>query len=166
MDVLQTLLVTVAIFTVLVTGYLLASGSGLAKAQKRRVQALRYRHSESVDAKVDAQFRRAIAARKPKTFKVAGSGSRIEALAVRLDRTGKGWSVSQYLYMSAGIALFIAVLIFIKSGALLLSLGIGMFIGAGLPHLVVGFFIKKRTNAFITKFPDGIELLVRGLRLG
>ncbi|SHN56426.1 type II secretion system F family protein [Erythrobacter sanguineus] len=166
MDVLQTLLVTVAIFTVLVAGYLLASGSGLAKAQKRRVQALRYRHSESVDAKVDAQFRRAIAARKPKTFKVAGSGSRIEALAVRLDRTGKGWSVSQYLYMSAGIALFIAVLIFIKSGALLLSLGIGMFIGAGLPHLVVGFFIKKRTNAFITKFPDGIELLVRGLRSG
>ncbi|MCR9179852.1 MAG: type II secretion system F family protein [Erythrobacteraceae bacterium] len=166
MDVLQTLLVTVAIFTVLVAGYLLASGSGLAKAQKRRVQALRYRHSESVDAKVDAQFRRAIAARKPKTFKVAGSGSRIEALAVRLDRTGKGWSVSQYLYMSAGIALAIAVLIFIKSGALLLSLGIGMFIGAGLPHLVVGFFIKKRTNAFITKFPDGIELLVRGLRSG
>jgi tight adherence protein B len=166
MDVLQTLLVTVAIFTVLVAGYLLASGSGLAKAQKRRVQALRYRHSESVDAKVDAQFRRAIAARKPKTFKVAGSGSRIEALAVRLDRTGKGWSVSQYLYMSAGIALVIAVLIFIKSGALLLSLGIGMLIGAGLPHLVVGFFIKKRTNAFITKFPDGIELLVRGLRSG
>jgi tight adherence protein B len=166
MDVLQTLLVTVAIFTVLVAGYLLASGSGLAKAQKRRVQALRYRHSESVDAKVDAQFRRAIAARKPKTFKVAGSGSRIEALAVRLDRTGKGWSVSQYLYMSAGIALVIAVLIFIKSDALLLSLGIGMFIGAGLPHLVVGFFIKKRTNAFITKFPDGIELLVRGLRSG
>jgi len=166
MDFLQTLLVTLAIFTVLVVGYLLATGTGVAKAQKRRMQALRYRHSESVDAKVDAQFKRAIAARKPKAYKIAGSGSRTEALAVRLDRTGKKWSVSQYIYVSAGIALAIAVLIFLQSGALLLALGVGMFVGAGLPHLVVGFFISRRTNAFVTKFPDAIELLVRGLRSG
>jgi len=166
MDFLQTLLVTLAIFTVLVVGYLLATGTGVAKAQKRRMQALRYRHSESVGAKVDAQFKRAIAARKPKAYKIAGSGSRTEALAVRLDRTGKKWSVSQYIYVSAGIALAIAVLIFLQSGALLLALGVGMFVCAGLPHLVVGFFISRRTNAFVTKFPDAIELLVRGLRSG
>jgi tight adherence protein B len=130
------------------------------------MQALRYRHSESVDAKVDAQFKRAIAARKPKSFKVAGSGSRMEALAVRLDRTGKGWTVSQYIYSSIGLALAVAVVIFIQSGALLLSLGIGAAVGAGIPHLVVNFFINKRTNAFVSKFPDALELLVRGLRSG
>jgi tight adherence protein B len=166
MDFLQTLLITLVIFTVLVVGYLLATGSGASKAQKRRMQALRYRHSESLDAKVDAQFKRAIAARKPKTYKVAGSGSRMEALAVRLDRTGKGWKVSQYLYISIGIALAVAVLVFIQSGAALLSLGVGAAAGAGLPHLVVGFHIKKRTNAFVSKFPDALELLVRGLRSG
>ena len=42
----------------------------------------------------------------------------------------------------------------------------GRQLGAGLPHMVVGYLINKRTNAFITKFPDGIELLVRGLRSG
>lgn len=166
MDFLQTLLITLVIFTVLVIGYLLATGSGASKAQKRRMQALRYRHSESLDAKVDAQFKRAIAARKPKTYKVAGSGSRMEALAVRLDRTGKGWKVSQYIYISIGIALAVAVLVFIQSGAALLSLGVGAAAGAGLPHLVVGFHIKKRTNAFVSKFPDALELLVRGLRSG
>ncbi|MBI1403417.1 MAG: pilus assembly protein TadB [Porphyrobacter sp.] len=166
MDFLQTLLITLVIFTVLVVGYLLATGSGASKAQKRRMQSLRYRHSESVDAKVDAQFKRAIAARKPKAYKVAGSGSRIEALAVRLNRTGKGWTVSNYIYASVGLALAIAVLIFIQSGALLLSLGIGAAVGAGIPHLVVGFFIGKRTNAFVSKFPDALELLVRGLRSG
>ena len=102
----------------------------------------------------------------PRPTRSAGSGSRTEALAVRLDRTGKKWSVSQYIYVSAGIALAIAVLIFLQSGALLLALGVGMFVGAGLPHLVVGFFISRRTNAFVTKFPDAIELLVRGLRSG
>jgi tight adherence protein B len=166
MDFLQTLLITLVIFTVLVVGYLLATGTGASKAQKRRMQALRYRHSESLDAKVDAQFKRAIAARKPKTYKVAGSGSRMEALAVRLDRTGKGWKVSQYLYISIGIALAVAVLVFIQSGAALLALGVGAAAGAGLPHLVVGFHIKKRTNAFVSKFPDALELLVRGLRSG
>jgi len=166
MDILQTLLITLVIFSVLVIGYMLFAGSGVSKAQKRRMQALRYRHSESVDAKVDAQFKRAIAARKPKSFKVAGSGSRMEALAVRLDRTGKGWTVSQYIYSSIGLALAVAVVIFIQSGALLLSLGIGAAVGAGIPHLVVNFFINKRTNAFVSKFPDALELLVRGLRSG
>jgi len=166
MDIIQTLLITLVIFAMLVLGYSAIAGSGASKSQKRRMQALRYRHSESVDAKVDAQFKRAVAARKPKSFKVAGSGSRSEALAVRLNRTGKGWSVSQYLYASGGLAMGIAVVIFALSRAPLLSLGVGLLIGAGLPHMVVGYLINKRTNNFITKFPDGIELLVRGLRSG
>jgi tight adherence protein B len=39
-------------------------------------------------------------------------------------------------------------------------------VGAGLPHLVVGSLIKRRLNDFTAKFPDAIELLVRGLRSG
>lgn len=166
MDFFQTLLITLVIFSVLVMGYALIAGSGAKKAQKRRVEALRYRHSDSLDAKVDAQFKRAIAARKPKTHKIAGSGSRTEALAVRLNRTGKPWTVTQYLYTSIGLALGVAVVVFVLSRAPLLSLGVGVFLGAGLPHFWVGRLINKRTNAFITKFPDGIELLVRGLRSG
>jgi tight adherence protein B len=166
MDFLQTLIITLTIFTVLVLGYTLVAGSGASKSQKRRMQAVRYRHSESLDAKVDAQFKRAIAARKPKSYKVAGSGSRTEALAVRLNRTGKGWTVSQYIYASLGLGVAIAAVVFMFSRAPLLSLGVGALVGAGLPHMWVGRLINKRTNQFITKFPDGIELLVRGLRSG
>jgi tight adherence protein B len=166
MDFFQTLLITLVIFTVLVMGYAAFAGSGAAKATKRRIQALRYRHSESLDAKVDAQFRRAIAARKPKAYKVAGSGSRLEALAVRLNRTGRSWTVSQYIYASIGLTLAVAVVVFTMSRAPVLSLGVGLFVGAGLPHLAVNWLINKRTNAFVSKFPDGIELLVRGLRSG
>jgi len=166
MDFLDTLLITAVIFTVLVVGYLLVTGSGAAKAQKRRMQALRYRHSESVDAKVDAQFRRAIAARKPKNYKLAGSGSRLEALAVRLDRTGKGWTLTQYAYASVGLAVAVAVLVYVQLGTLMLALGLGLAVGAGLPHLLVSYFISRRTNQFVSKFPDGLELLVRGLRSG
>ena len=166
MDFTQTLLITGAIFIVIVGAYALLTGSGAGKSQKRRLDALRYRHSESTDTKVESQLKKAIAARRPKTHRVAGSGSRMEALAMRLDRTGKGWTITQYLYASAGLALVIALAIFMQSGAFLLSLGVGLVIGAGIPHLVVGRFITKRTNAFNAKFPDGIELLVRGLRSG
>ncbi|WP_298301607.1 type II secretion system F family protein [uncultured Erythrobacter sp.] len=166
MDILQTLLITVVIFLVIVGGYLLLSTPSVGKAQKRRLQSLRYRHSENTDTKVESQLKKAIAARRPKAHRVAGSASRTEALEMRLERTGKGWTLSQYIYASLGLSLFVAVLIYLQSGAALLSLGIGAVIGLGLPHLVVGFFIKKRTNNFVAKFPDGIELLVRGLRSG
>lgn len=166
MALLQTLLITLAIFAVLIVGYSLVNDSGATKAQKRRMQALRYRHSESLDAKVDAQFKRAIAARKPKTYRVAGSGSRAEALAVRLERTGKNWTISQYIYASVGLGLVVAGVMFVFTRAPLLSLGLGLVLGAGLPHMVVSKLINRRTEAFISKFPDGIELLVRGLRSG
>jgi tight adherence protein B len=97
---------------------------------------------------------------------VPGSGSRLEALAVRLARTGKGWTVSQYLYTSIGLALAVAVLVFLQSRAPLLAPAIGAAAGAGVPHLVVNVLISKRTNAFVSKFPDALELLVRGLRSG
>jgi len=52
------------------------------------------------------------------------------------------------------------------SGDLPLGLALGLVAGAGLPHMVVNFLIKKRYNDFTNKFPDAIELLVRGLRSG
>jgi tight adherence protein B len=83
-----------------------------------------------------------------------------------LNRTGKGWTLSQYLYASIGIAVTVAVVVFLRSGAPLFSLGLGLLLGAGIPHMAVNFFIKRRSNAFTSKFPDAIELLVRGLRSG
>jgi tight adherence protein B len=166
MNFIDTLLITLVIFTVLVAGFVLIGGANAGKAQKRRLEALRYRHAESADAKVEAQFKRALAARRPSRHVVAGSGSRIEALALRLDRTGKPWTLSQYFYSSLGLGLVVAVLLFLQSGALPLSLIVGVVVGAGVPHMVVGYLVKKRTNQFNGKFPDAIELLVRGLRSG
>jgi tight adherence protein B len=166
MSIFQLLLVGGGLMSLMVIGYTLLSGPSPARESQRRMQAMRYRHSESTDTKVESQLKKAIAARKPKMHKVAGSGSRAEALAVRLDRTGKAWTVTQYFYTTLGIALAVAVLVYLRSGAAILSLGVGLVFGAGIPHFMVNFFIKKRTNEFNSKFPDAIELLVRGLRSG
>lgn len=166
MSIPQLLLIAVGLMAFMVLGYLAFAGPSPAKESARRLQSVRYRHSESTIDKVEAQLKKAVAARKPKMHQIAGSESRIAALALRLHRTGKPWTLAQYFYASGGLAVVVAVLVFLKTGSAPLSLGIGLLVGAGLPHMVVGFFIKKRTNEFTAKFPDAIELLVRGLRSG
>ncbi len=166
MSIIQVILFAAGLMTIMILGALALGGRSPAKESQRRLQAVRYRHSESTNAKVESQLKKAIAARKPKMHKIAGSASRIEALALRLERTGRPWTVTQYLYVSLGLALALAVLIYFKTGAAMLSLGIGVLFGAGLPHMAVGYFIKKRLADFNAKFPDAIELLVRGLRSG
>jgi tight adherence protein B len=166
MNILQLLLIGVGLMAVMALGYLAFAGPSATKAGARRLQSVRYRHSESTTDKVESQLKKAIAARKPKMYKIAGSSSRVEALQVRLTRTGKNWTLSQYLYASLGLALAVTMILYLRSGAALFSLGIGILCGAGIPHMVVNHFIKRRINRFNAKFPDAIELLVRGLRSG
>lgn len=166
MSIMQLLLIAFGLMAIMVLGYSAFAGPSAAKESARRLKAVRYRHSESAVDKVEAQLKKAVAARKPQLHAIAGSQSRIAALSLRLHRTGKGWTITQYLYASLGVMLAVTVILFLRTGAALLSLGIGLVIGAGLPHLVVSFFVKKRTAKFTAKFPDAIELLVRGLRSG
>lgn len=163
---MQLLVMAVGLMAVLGMTYAALSGPSASKASQRRLQAMRFRHSDSANDKVEALYRKAVAARKPKVHQIAGSNSRIEALALRLHRTGKGWTLQQYLYTSLGLTMVIAIIVYLKSAALPLSLGVGLLIGVGLPHMVVGHFIKKRGSQFTNKFADAIDLLVRGLRSG
>ena len=163
---IQLMLVLVGVIMMAGLGFAAFAGPSSGKAGNRRLQQIRYRHSESTAAKVESQLKKAIAARKPTAHRVAGSSSRVEALAVRLEKTGKKWTLTHYAYASLGLGVAVALLIFLKSGAFLLSLGIGVLVGAGLPHMVVGKLIKKRVTQFNAKFADAIELLVRGLRSG
>lgn len=166
MFTLQLVLLVGGLATFVVLLYSAFAGPSAAKESSRRLQSVRYRHSDSTTDKVESQLKKAIAARRPKAHRVAGSGSRIDALGVRLHRSGKKWTIAQYIYTSIGIGLTVSVLIYLKTGAGLLSLGVGILLGAGIPHMALNWMIKRRTEAFTSKFPDAIELLVRGLRSG
>ena len=98
MSIIQLLLVGGGLMALMVIGYIALSGKSPAKEGQRRLQSVRYRHSESTKDRVESQLKKAIAARKPKFHKVRVAGSRSEALAIRLERTGKGWTLSQYMY--------------------------------------------------------------------
>ena len=166
MDMAQFGIIALGMFAIMFIAYVVLYGSSASRAQTKRLQQIRFRHSENGEAKVEAQFKKAVAARRVKPHRIAGAGSKIAALSLRLERSGKDMTVNQYIYASIGIGVAVALPIVTVFGAPLLGLAVGAMMGAGVPHLAVKYLIAKRTKAFNTRFPDGIELLVRGLRAG
>jgi tight adherence protein B len=90
-----------------------------------------------------------------------------EELRARLMRTGRKFSVGDYVLACAGIALLFAALLFFLVGLpILVALVAGIALGAGIPHFVVGYMGRKRLDRFNAIFPDAIDLIVRALRSG
>src|SRR5687768_3837025 len=144
------------------------SGPSPQKALKRRMELVKERHADGVlAANAQAQIRKLMAAR---ASRVEGAFStlipRPALMRQRLEQTGKQISLGKYAMTSLGLALFVAALLMLRGAPLLLAFFAGLFVGVGLPHLVIGYLIKRRINKFNSNFPDAIELMVRGLRSG
>jgi tight adherence protein B len=148
-----------------VVAYLVLSPSS-ARATAKRLNAFKLRHSDSAQSQVEQQMRKAIAQRKPLSFSSGTEMSRTDRLRLRLNQTGKKWTLQQYLYASLGTVVVVAAVLFFRGAPSYLALAIGLLAGLGLPHFVVGFLIKRRIKNFTANFPDAIELLVRGLKSG
>ena len=143
------------------------AGPSPQKAGSRRLATVRERHSASAAVALEAKMRRITASRDTRMDDAVTRFLPNPAqLKKRLAMTGKSWTIGQYGLASLAIMLIVALLLWAKGMPLLLGLFVGLFVGAGLPHWLVGFFIKRRIAKFTAKFPDAIELLVRGLRSG
>jgi tight adherence protein B len=142
------------------------AGPSAARSSSRRLGALRMRHSDSADLKVELQMKKAVAARKPLVMSARAQMSRMDRLRLRMQQTGKHWTVKQYFSVTAGIIIVATGILLVRGAPLMLALGIGLVTGAGLPHFALGYLINKRVKTFTASFPDAIELLVRGLRSG
>ena len=141
-------------------------GPSAAKAQSKRVDQIKFRHSESANTKVEAQMRKAINSRRKQHRGADEKMSRIDMLAIRMERTGKKWPLSYFFYAVGGITLLVSGALLIKGAPLIMCLFVGLAAGFGIPHFAVGFLMKKRVAKFTASFPDAIDLLVRGLRSG
>ncbi len=163
---MQNLILATGAMLVLVMLALAFMGPNVGKATSRRLGVVKMRHSDSTDARVEQQMRKAVAARRPLIFSDGQHISRADKLRLRLAQTGKKWTMKQYLSASSGLAFVIMALLWLKGAPLYLALFAGLLIGAGLPHMVINFLINKRVKDFTANFPDAIELLVRGLKSG
>ena len=166
MDLMPVMLMAASAMTLVVLMTMLVRGPTSKRAGTRRLSSLRERHGPAAIG-AEAQLRRITtnnASRMDLAFgKVLPNRAQLQK---RLAMTGKDWKVGQYGAVTAGLAAALALLLYVKGLPLLLCLLVGVAVGVGLPHWLVGQTIKRRVAKFTTKFPDAIELLVRGLRSG
>lgn len=163
---MQNLIMAVGGILIVVLLALAFMGPNIGKLTAKRITAIKIRHSDSTDARVAQEMRKAVAARRPLIFSNGQQISRADKLRLRLAQTGKKWTLKQYLYASGALAFAIMALLMLKGAPLYFGLAAGLLIGAGLPHMIIGFLINKRIKDFTASFPDAIELLVRGLKSG
>jgi tight adherence protein B len=140
------------------------------RAKARRLAAVRGRHNVSGEAVVSEQVRKllmsraAIAKGKPTLMmRLVLDPHEIQR---RIEAAGKHWPVRHY-YIGSGLAAGIPFFALLIAGLpFWMALVCAAACGLGLPRMMLGIVARRRLAAFIARFPDAIELLVRGLRAG
>ncbi len=149
-------------------GFVAMRGPSPAKSLKRRIELVKERHGDSITGHAQAQIRKLMAQRS--TSKIESYASTLipkpALVRRRLEMTGRDISLGKYMIVCVGIAAFVMIALMFRGAPFLLSLMLGLFVGIGGPHFVIGYMIKRRVNKFTSNFPDAIELMVRGLRSG
>lgn len=88
-------------------------------------------------------------------------------LARRLSATGRPITITGYALGSVATLIMSITLMHLIGGmSLISSVLFGLSLCAGGPHFMVNRMIKRRVEGFEAKFPDAIDLMVRGLRSG
>ena len=142
-------------------------GPSASKNVKRRIELIRERHGDVLTGNAQAQIRKLFAERAGRLEGFAGTLIPKPALLrKRLEQTGKEITLGKYAMVCIGLIAFVTLALKFKGLPFLLSLLLGVFVGIGLPHFVIGKMIKRRLAKFNNNFPDAIELMVRGLRSG
>jgi tight adherence protein B len=91
----------------------------------------------------------------------------IGILRQRLERSGWRLKIGDFLLICLGLAAASGLGLFFSAGfSPLISAGLGLAIGIGLPNLVLQRRIARRMRKFVMLMPEGLDLIVRGIRSG
>ena len=140
------------------------------RALARRLSTVRGRYSVSGELAVNEQVRKLLASRaalvrKEKTLLNRFLPDPVD-ISIKIAAAGRKWTVQQY-FIGSGITAAVPFIGLIFVGlSFFMALIVGVAAGLALPRMFLNFLGKRRISQFITRFPDAIELLVRGLRAG
>lgn len=87
-------------------------------------------------------------------------------LKIALQQTGWSLNVTQFYIISIISAFLFAGATLAFGGPLLITAGMAIVGGLGVPRWVVGFKRKRRFKAFLNEFPNALDVMVRSIRSG
>jgi tight adherence protein B len=92
--------------------------------------------------------------------------SKSPPLATRLMQAGLSFTKQQFLIGSAVLGGVVMLAVFLLGGGVFAALGLGFAAGAGFPRWALTYLKRRRENKFLDVFPDGIDVVVRGIKAG
>jgi tight adherence protein B len=139
--------------------------SGERKAEKRKETVVRTAAAAPVRAaRNSAKTRREQVEGTLKELEQRNSKS--VPLAIKIAQAGLTWS-KQRFFITAGILGVSALLLgFMLDGGPLAAVGLAFAAGGGLPLWLLKYLKRRREAKFLAAFPDGVDLIVRGIKAG
>jgi len=140
--------------------------SGQRKAENRRASVAK---AEPVAARQNQRDQRT------RREQIEGSLKEVEArrlkdkkitLTARLTQAGLNWAPRKFMIVSAITAAVAFVLAMLVGGGPFGAVGMAFAAGFGLPRWSLGFLKKRREKAFLRALPDGVDVIVRGIKAG
>ncbi|MET4896329.1 type II secretion system F family protein [Sphingomonadaceae bacterium jetA1] len=170
MSLFATLILAVGVFATLALLIAALSGGGASRLQTRRLAGLRDRIAPDLGMATPAILAGSRGIALATNTRIDDVFGRLlpnpAQLARKLDRTGRDWTMGQYGMASAGVALILLLIGLFLGLPFLLALLPAVVGALLLPQWVLSMLIARRIAQFTQRFPDAIELLVRGLRSG
>ena len=148
---------------------MLALGNNSNKRLQRRIAHIRDRKRSALSKNIErAQLRRKTNDESmPWLSKLFSKLPNMDAIRARLERAGSTMSAEKFVLICFSITAFCIVFFaFLLKKPILMGLFVGIILGFGVPHKVIGFKANSRLKQFLRLFPDAIDLIVRGLRSG
>jgi len=139
--------------------------SGERKAEKRKETVVR--------SAAAAPTRTSRSSQKTRREQVEGTLKELEErnaksvpLSVKIAQAGLDWSKQRFFITSGILGLFGFLAVVIADGGLIAATGAGFASGVGLPLWLLKFLKKRRESKFLSSFPDGVDIIVRGIKAG
>jgi tight adherence protein B len=140
--------------------------SGERKVEARRASVTRAEPAATRVSRTQQRSRREQVEETLKELEVKASKPKNLPLPMKIAQAGLSWSKTQFLMISAGLGLFAFVGLFITSGSLLPAAAAGFAAAFGVPRWLLSFLKKRREKKFLNNFPDGVDVIVRGIKSG
>jgi len=140
--------------------------SGERKVEQRRASVTRSEPAARATGRTQQKSRREQVEETLKEIDVKAKKPKSLPLAMKIAQAGLSWSKNQFLMISAGLGLVSFLAVFVMAGSILPALGVAFAAAFGAPRWLLAFLKKRRQKQFLNHFPDGVDVIVRGIKSG
>jgi len=92
--------------------------------------------------------------------------SKSPPLSIRLAQSGLPLTKRRFVIISASLGVVVFAVAYILDGGLIPAVLLGFAAGLGLPRWILSYLKKRREAKFLDRFPDAIDVVVRGIKSG